>query len=306
MKLRIATWNIHKGVSTIGTRPRVHGIKQAITGMAPDILFLQEVQGRHDLLALRHAGKWPSQGQHEFLAGDTHHAAYGMNAIYDHGHHGNALLSSFPIASAFNHDVSDHAFESRGILHCVLQAGDAPVHCYVVHLGLFAGSRLRQTQALIDAVMSTAPADAPLLIAGDFNDWTNALSETLCDQLAVTEVFDQHLSSRSFGTYLRRLSGRGPKKAPARTFPAAMPVLQLDRIYVRGFDVHSAQVLHGASWARLSDHAPIVAELSLQTVDTSDVVRDKSSAETSGRASRSAPDSVLNDIHKASHVSSEL
>jgi endonuclease/exonuclease/phosphatase family metal-dependent hydrolase len=50
---------------------------------------------------------------------------------------------------------------------------------------------------------------------------------------------------------------------PARTFPAAMPVLQLDRIYVRGFTVQSAQVLHGASWARLSDHAPLVAELSL-------------------------------------------
>ena len=268
MKLRIATWNIHKGISTVGTRPRVHGIKQAITSMAPDILFLQEVQGRHDLLALRHAGKWPAQAQHEFLAGDTHHVVYGMNAIYDHGHHGNALLSSFPIESSFNHDVSDHAFESRGILHCVLHLGDIPVHCYVIHLGLFAGSRLRQTEALIEAVTSSAPADAPLVIAGDFNDWTNALSKTLRDRLHVAEVFDQQLSSRSFGSYLRRLSGRGPKKTPARTFPAAMPVLQLDRMYVRGFDVHSAQVLHGASWARLSDHAPIMAELSLQSSAT--------------------------------------
>lgn len=273
MKLRIATWNIHKGVSTIGTRPRVHGIKQAITAMAPDILFLQEVQGRHDLLALRHAGKWPVQAQHEFLAGNTHHVAYGMNAVYDHGHHGNALLSCFPIESSFNHDVSDHAFESRGILHCVLHLGNIPAHCYVVHLGLFAGSRMRQTEALIEAVTLTAPSDAPLLIAGDFNDWTNALSKTLCECLRVTEVFDQDLSSRSFGTYLRRLSGRGPKKAPARTFPAAMPVLQLDRIYARGFDIHSAQVLHGASWARLSDHAPIVAELSLHAADMPREVR---------------------------------
>ncbi|MEO0314936.1 MAG: hypothetical protein RI928_1392 [Pseudomonadota bacterium] len=264
MKLRIATWNIHKGVSTVGTRPRVHGIKQAITAMTPDILFLQEVQGRHDLLALRHAGKWPAQAQHEFLAGDTHHVAYGMNAVYDHGHHGNALLSRFPIESSFNHDVSDHAFESRGILHCVLPIAEVSLHCYVVHLGLFSGSRLRQTAALIEAVSSTAPADSPLLIAGDFNDWTNSLSKTLSDRLHVREVFDQRLSSRSFGSYLRRLSGRGPKKAPARTFPAAMPVLQLDRIYVRGFDIHSAQVLYGASWARLSDHAPLVAELSLQ------------------------------------------
>ena len=264
MKLRIATWNIHKGISTVGTRPRVHGIKQAITAMTPDILFLQEVQGRHDLLALRHAGKWPAQAQHEFLAGDTHHSAYGMNAVYDHGHHGNALLSRFPIESSFNHDVSDHAFESRGILHCVLPIAEVSIHCYVVHLGLFAGSRLRQTEALIQAVASTAPADSPVLIAGDFNDWTNSLSQTLSDRLHVKEVFDQRLSSRSFGSYLRRLSGRGPKKAPARTFPAAMPVLQLDRIYVRGFDIHSAQVFYGASWARLSDHAPLVAELSLQ------------------------------------------
>ncbi len=268
MKRRMATWNIHKGVSTLGARPRVHAIKQALTSLEADIVFLQEVQGRHDLYALRHAGKWPAQAQHEFLASERQHAAYGMNAVYDHGHHGNALLSNFPIASAFNHDVSDHAFESRGILHCVLQLATVSVHCYVIHLGLFAGSRLRQTEALIDAVNSTAPPGSPLLIAGDFNDWTNALSATLRDRLGVTEVFDDQLPSRGFGTYLRRLAGRGPRKAPARTFPAAMPVLQLDRIYVRGFDIHAARVWFGASWARLSDHAPLVAELTL-TVSSS-------------------------------------
>ncbi len=122
---------------------------------------------------------------------------------------------------------------------------------------------MRQTQALIDAVMSTAPPDAPLLIAGDFNDWTDALSANLRKRLDVVEVFDQGLTARSFGAYLRRLSGRGPRKTPARTFPAAMPVLQLDRIYVRGFRVETAKVLHGASWARLSDHAPIIADLYL-------------------------------------------
>ena len=187
-----------------------------------------------------------------------------MNAVYDHGHHGNALLSSFPIVSACNHDVSDHAFESRGILHCVLKIAEQEVHCYVIHLGLFAGSRVRQTQSLIEAVDSTAPHNAPLLIAGDFNDWTNTLSKSLRERLGVSEVFDRRLSARSFGDYLRRLSGRGPRKSPARTFPSAMPVLQLDRIYVRGFDIGHATVLHGASWARLSDHAPIVAELTLR------------------------------------------
>ena len=263
MKLRIATYNIHKGISSIARQPRVHALKLALASLKADVVFLQEVQGRHDLLALRHATSWPSQSQHEFLAGEAQHSAYGMNAVYDHGHHGNALLSNFPIASADNHDVSDHAYESRGILHCVLQLQAVSVHCYVVHLGLFAGSRRRQTEALIEAVAATAPDDAPLVIAGDFNDWTNALSDSLRARLGVAEVFDQQMTSRSFGDYLRRLSGRGPRFKPARTFPAAMPVLQLDRIYVRGFTVDSAQVLYGASWARLSDHAPLVAELTL-------------------------------------------
>jgi endonuclease/exonuclease/phosphatase family metal-dependent hydrolase len=51
---------------------------------------------------------------------------------------------------------------------------------------------------------------------------------------------------------------------PARTFPAAMPCLRLDRVYVRGFHIETAQVLHGALWAKLSDHAPIVASLALK------------------------------------------
>ena len=265
MKLRIATYNIHKGVSSFGSRPRIHALKQALASMHADVLFLQEVQGRHDLLAARHSSHWPAEAQHEFLAGDSHHAAYGMNAVYDHGHHGNALLSCFPIATSRNQDVSDHAYEARGILHCVVQIRQVEVHCYVIHLGLFAGSRKRQTDALIDAVGSSAPPDAPLIIAGDFNDWGNHLSESLRSQLGVTEVFDDVLAPRSLTGYLRRLSGHAPAKIkPARTFPAALPWLRLDRIYVRGFAVESAQVLHGALWARLSDHAPIVATLTLR------------------------------------------
>ncbi|MBS0309573.1 MAG: endonuclease/exonuclease/phosphatase family protein [Proteobacteria bacterium] len=262
MKLRVATYNIHKGVSSIGSRPRIHALKTAIGNLNADILFLQEVQGRNDLLAAKHATKWPELGQHDFLAGDdSFHVAYGMNAVYDHGHHGNALLSRFPIASFDNQDVSDHAFEQRGILHCVVQTSAGMVHCFVVHLGLFAGSRRRQTAALIEAVTKSAPAREPVIIAGDFNDWSNDLSDDLRASLGVTEVFDANLPARGFGTYLRQLRGRGPKQQPARTFPAAMPFLQLDRIYVRGFAIESAQVLHGASWARLSDHAPIIAGL---------------------------------------------
>lgn len=265
MKLRIATYNIHKGVSALRAMPRIHALKQALTALEADILFLQEVQGRHDKYATKHATLWPEQAQHQFLAGDSHHAVYGMNAVYDHGHHGNALLSRYPVLSATNQDVSDHAFESRGILHCVVDTPKGQVHCYVIHLGLFARSRKRQIEALIEAVGMSSPDNAPLIIAGDFNDWTNDLSDTLRSCLGVTEVFDGPKPAQGLGGYLRMLGMRStPRLTPARTFPAAFPCLSLDRIYVRGFEVESAQVLHGALWARLSDHAPIIASLGLK------------------------------------------
>lgn len=263
MKLRVATYNIHKGVSSFGSRPRIHALKQAINLFGADVVFLQEVQGRHDMHASRHAAFWPEEGQHDFLAGDTHQTAYGMNAVYDHGHHGNALLSNFPILSSRNQDISDHAYEARGILHCVVHAAEREqdIHCYVIHFGLFASGRKRQVQALIEAVKASAPAGEPVIIAGDFNDWGDHLGDALRDALDVNEVFEQRRPGNGFVDMLRRM--RSQKLRPARTFPAAMPCLRLDRIYVRGFQVESAQVLYGPLWARLSDHAPIVANLEL-------------------------------------------
>jgi endonuclease/exonuclease/phosphatase family metal-dependent hydrolase len=269
MKIRVATYNIHKGVSSIRSTPRVLALKEAIGLFGADVVFLQEVQGRHDLKFKQFGSKegahhhWPEAAQHEFFAGDSHHSAYGMNAVYDHGHHGNALLSTHPIANTHNHDVSDHAYEQRGILHCVLETPTCQVHCFVVHLGLFESGRGRQTDALIEAVKASAPNGEPVIIAGDFNDWRNNLSARLRDKLGVVEVFDDLKGKSALGDIVGKLAGRQPKVHPARTFPAALPWFRLDRIYVRGFKVDKAEVLHGSLWAKLSDHAPIVAELKL-------------------------------------------
>ncbi len=274
MKIRVATYNIHKGVSSFRSTPRVLALKKAIGAFDADVVFLQEVQGRHDRYQARYGEKvrsphhhWPEKAQHEFFAGENLHAAYGMNAVYDHGHHGNALLSGFPISNQNNHDVSDHAYEQRGILHCVLETPSGNVHCYVVHLGLFEVSRRRQTEALVQCVQDSARPDEPVIIAGDFNDWRNTLSDCLRLKLGVVEVFDElelpaRLGAR-IGDIVRNAAGREKRLVPARTFPAALPWFRLDRIYVRGFRVEHAEVLHGPQWARLSDHAPIVANLQL-------------------------------------------
>lgn len=279
MKLRIATYNIHKGVSAFGRRARIHGIKEAIDLLDADVVFLQEVQGQHDHHSQLHP-HWPSVGQHTFLAGDSHQAAYGMNAVYQHGHHGNALLSRFPISAATNHDVSDHRYEQRGILHTVIQLNRHEIHCFVIHLGLFAVSRRRQVQKLVQQIKSGLPTDAPLIIAGDFNDWSKRLSHTLYQELGVFEIFDDrqraliegHAADTSYmGRLLRqkdavlsKVTGTRPG-VHARTFPAGLPWLCLDRVYVRGFQVEQASVLTGAPWRGLSDHVPIVANLRLTT-----------------------------------------
>ncbi|HEU4853095.1 MAG TPA: endonuclease/exonuclease/phosphatase family protein [Telluria sp.] len=271
MKIRVATYNIHKGVTSLRSTPRVLALKKAIAQFAGDVVFLQEVQGRHDRIHARfgqQAGghrQWPEAAQHEYFAGESHHShsAYGMNAVYDHGHHGNALLSCFPISNSRNHDVSDHAYEQRGILHCALETPAGVVHCYVVHLGLFEAGRGRQTEALIEAVQASAPNGEPVIIAGDFNDWRNTLGHNLRDKLGVREVFDELDQGSRLGDMVRKLAGRQRRLAPARTFPAALPWFRLDRIYVRGFKVDTAEVLHGPLWAKLSDHAPIVANLEL-------------------------------------------
>ena len=241
--LKIATYNIHKGFSQFNRRVVLHELRERLRELDADILFLQEVQGAHAGHVQRHAD-YPTGPQHEFLADEfwAHHA-YGMNAIYDDGHHGNAILSRFPIVQTFNKDVSAHRFESRGLLHCEVDIGGLRVHCLCAHFGLFAKGKRVQLRALVEYVLNEIPAEAPLLIAGDFNDWRNQLSLTLANELGVQDVFDLQ------------------KGKPARSYPSRVPLFRLDRIYVRGFNVQLCDVHIGGKWLRLSDHAALSAQL---------------------------------------------
>jgi len=259
--LRIVTYNIHKGVSALGRRSRIHELRSGLHDLDADIVFLQEVQGRND----RHARRfddWPENGQHDFLATEGWtEAVYGANVVSDGRHysrdHGNALLSRYTLIESENIDISDHRFEGRGILHCVLQIGTRRVHCLCAHLGLFEDSRVRQADALVARIRATVPDDEPLIIAGDFNDWRNQLARRLTDRLGVREAFEDHDHGRLFPW----LQGLRTRPLPARTFPSAFPLLRLDRVYLRGFSVERPVVLYGGHWRQLSDHAPILVDL---------------------------------------------
>ena len=247
MNLHVATYNIHKGFSHFNARMMVHELRDRLRAINADIVFLQEVIGAHEMHARRHVN-WPDEPQYEFLADSVWtEFAYGRNAVYDHGHHGNAILSRYPIRRAENQDVSSNRFESRGLLYCEIELpGQVQgLHCMCVHLALNERGRRVQMQQLIDRVRELVPADAPLLIAGDFNDWRNLAGKRLAQELGVREAF-------------RDLGGR-----PARSFPSGLPLFRLDRIYVRGFNVERAAVHHGHPWSKISDHAMLSAHLSV-------------------------------------------
>ena len=108
--IRIVTYNIHKGFSQFNQRMVLHELRDQLRGIHADLVFLQEVVGAHDLHAEKHEN-WPEASQYEFLADSIwDDYAYGKNAVYPEGHHGNAILSRFPIVSWENVDVSAHRY----------------------------------------------------------------------------------------------------------------------------------------------------------------------------------------------------
>jgi endonuclease/exonuclease/phosphatase family metal-dependent hydrolase len=246
--LRVATYNIHKGVRGLGPRKRleIHNLGLAVEALDADLVFLQEVRLFHTREARRFdrtSFGWPAQGQAEFLAPGGYEVAYRTNAVTRFGEHGNALLSRWPMGDVGHHDVSDHRFEQRGLLHVpVVWNGDA-VHAVVVHFGLAHRSRVRQVQRLADFIQAEVPGGEMLVVAGDFNDWGERLDEPM----------------RELG--LARAAAPDAGRAARVTFPSLAPVFALDRFYLRGLHCHSTMVPRGLTWARMSDHLPLVAEL---------------------------------------------
>ncbi len=239
--LRVATYNIHKGVQGLGPRRRleIHNLVHAVEQLDADVVCLQEVRKEHRRLDT-YFTRWPELPQADYLAPEGYEAVYRSNAITRHGEHGNALLSRWPVISHSHEDMSDHRFEQRGLLHVEVLFHQVPVHIVVLHLGLIAASRLRQVAQLARYLEREVPQDAPLIVAGDCNDWKARL------QPAFTAI------------NLIAYAGRHPA-----TFPSRMPLLQLDYVYARGMQPLGVTVPRGRNWARMSDHLPVVAEFAL-------------------------------------------
>ena len=245
MKLSILTINAHKGFSALNKRFALPELRDCVHATGADIVFMQEVVGQN----LRHAEKylgWPLKPQHEYMtkkSGFRH--AYGKNAAYTAGHHGNAILSRFPILHSEKVDISTNRLEQRGLLYARLElpGGKPPLHCVCVHLGLLHASRLKQFLMLSEYIQRVVPAQEPMVVAGDFNEWRRGKKNELETRLLMKDAGLE-------------LHGR-----KLHTFPSLLPVFPLDRIYLRGLKPLKAKVLNKGDWQDVSDHAALFADI---------------------------------------------
>jgi len=236
--LRVATYNIHKGVQGLGPTRRleIHNLGHAVEQLDADIVCLQEVRKLHRREE-QYFTRWPELPQAEFLCPEGYYALYQTNAKTKHGEHGNALLSRWPVVSHGHEDMSDHRFEQRGLLHAELKVGRRKVHVIVLHLGLIAGSRGRQVEQMLRFIEREIPSTAPVIVAGDFNDWGGKLRPMLN-----RHGFQDFVGER------------------ALTYPSRLPLAQLDYVYCRGLKPAGLEIPRGRIWWRMSDHLPLIAE----------------------------------------------
>ena len=236
--LRVVTYNIHKGVQGLGLARRleIHNLGHAVEQFDADIVCLQEVRKMHRREE-NYFTQWPEQPQADFLAPEGYEAIYRTNAVTRHGEHGNAMLSRWPVVRHQHEDMSDHRFEQRGLLHAEVLTHGRVVHVIVAHFGLIPASRRRQAEQLCRFVTREVPHDAPLLVAGDFNEWGERVDRVLRTHDLVAL-----------------------KSPQALTYPSRLPVVQFDCVYARGLTALTVQVPRGRIWRRMSDHLPLIAE----------------------------------------------
>lgn len=232
MRFKILTFNIHKGLNFTRTKSVLRGVRDFLLETNADIVFLQEVQGVHGQLS-----------QTEYLAKEGWpYFFYGINRSNARGQYGNAILSKYPLGTTHNMDISATRFSHRGLLQTSTHMADTKMNLLCTHFGLFKHERMQQFKLINNFVTQKIPPTEPMILAGDFNDWRLHSKHLLAESLNLVEVFHE-------------MHGKH-----AKTYPAKMPLLRVDRIYYRGLTPVHCEILKTKA---LSDHAPLLAEFTL-------------------------------------------
>lgn len=238
MKIKVLTYNVHKFFDITRTTYFLSQLKETLSKMDLDFVFLQEIPG---LQPEKHKKKYDADPLEHLADGIWDHYAYGKNAIYTTGNHGNAILSKYPFIEWKNHDISNHRLEKRGFMIGRVDIKKMPIYVCCTHLDLTSVGRTKQIQKIEKYLEEETNPDQPLIFCGDFNDWRGMIKK-----------FMQHRSLECVSVQV--------KDGEFLTFPSFYPMLSLDRIFYRNATCAKVKVLTDPHWKKLSDHLPIYAE----------------------------------------------
>jgi endonuclease/exonuclease/phosphatase family metal-dependent hydrolase len=226
--VRVATYNVHACVGTDG-RHDPDRVAAVIGELDADVVALQEFTYPASVaIETRTPVVLTTLDRYECALGPTR-----KNTTHCFG---NALLTRHPIVEIRRIDLSMERREPRGAIAATIDVGGASLHVLAAHLGLRVHERrfqIRQILEYLDSVRSTQ-----FVVLGDFNDWLPGRS--------VVHVLDDRL-------------GRPPRP---RSFPAGLPMVPLDRIWVHPRQSLRRLAVHATPAAkRASDHLPVVADI---------------------------------------------
>jgi endonuclease/exonuclease/phosphatase family metal-dependent hydrolase len=239
--LRILTYNVHRCVGTDG-RLDVGRIAAVIAAESPDIVALQEV----DVGRARTGGVDQAHDLAKRLGMVSRfHAALQV----EEEQYGDAVLTARPERLVKAGPLPGHPriprLEPRGALWVSVDVGDSrEVQIINTHLGLVPYEQRLQAEALAgpDWLGSTR---GPTVLLGDFNSTPR---------------------TRPHQILARRLISARHVRPGARiaTFPAALPVLRIDHVFVSA-EVRVSGLRVGASPAAriASDHRPLIMDFDI-------------------------------------------
>lgn len=229
-RVRVATYNLHGCIGTDGVLD-IHRVAEVIRRLNAHVVGVQEV----------HASAFATKATadlHDLSVATGLRAVEGSIRPGHRGAYGNAVLTSLPVLSHRLIDLSVSGREPRGALEVYLQAPGGRMRVVTAHLGLAPWERRAQSRRLVDILAhDNEPADVTVLL-GDLNEWY------------------------TFGRPLRWLHEVLGRSAHIATFPSMVPLLALDRIWVRprASLLRSCRVWNGLT-RKASDHLPLQADI---------------------------------------------
>lgn len=220
----VASYNIHRYVGIDGVFDPER-IARVIKELKAEIVGLQEIDSSY-YRKEKQAGPILEKAGLDVVLGPTRRSSA--------GHFGNGLLTKYTVKDVRHIDLSVFGREPRGALDVDLLVKGETIRVIVAHLGLGFRERRKQIRRLLDIFCSER--DRMEIMLGDFNEWV------------------------PLGSPLGRVHNFFGKSPTLRTFPSMMPVLPLDRIWMRPMDALASVSTHNTPLSRkASDHLPVKA-----------------------------------------------